>query len=862
MDCSVGSHETDDQTPTTARPQFSFGGIARGAKNVKDVVDRNVMNCGDRVCGMNGHCAIRSGAKQCVDLVNHLKLERNHSIKRSVQFHEEPSGVVPNGVIALEDLSIANEVPSPVNNLLVTRGSLTSTPSQCGTCFSDEDDTDDESSLEEQFSERQPPDGGWGWVVVVAAFVTNLIADGVTFTFGIIYVDLLRYFGEGKSKTAWIGGLFMSMPLLSGPIASYLTDRFGCRRVCMFGSVLSAFGFVISSYAESIELLIFTFGIVSGFGLALCYVTAVVIVAYYFEKRRSLATGLSVCGSGIGTFLFAPLTTFLVTEYGWRGTTLILAGLFLNMAVCGALMRDLEWTKEKSKALRRDRLQKNRDKRKNRAHNQSLKTAVSSPASSTQKDQPQRFHDAAEFKRLLQMGEVPGCMLGDAPGRKTETSRSGTEEAKRQCSSVLNLPTFVCNGEKVPFEVLERLTSNQLYPSLLAGSRSFSDSGRLHENKHFATNHTAPPSPLVVIPHPSIRRESCIGYHDRKADKELPKNATTEEAYLWWLRKIQDCHHCHYHHSSRRNSASHVRDLKFPRNSLTYRGAMLNLKRHRQRASSCPNIYRNPTNTTSSSEVEWFAGFYDIWDLMVDMVDVSHFADIRFVLFAVSNFLLYSWYHVPYMFLADKAGEMGFSEDESSHIISYLGIFNTVGEVVLGWAGDQPRLNASMIYALCMAVCGMMTAIMPFLASYTGLCIVAGGFGLSIAANYSMASIILVELITLERFTNAYGLLLLIQGLANLVGPPLAGWLYDTSGKYDLSFYLAGFFIILCGALLMVLPAMRWTKQWTEANTQIFSTTSLKRNGLPQQNNLICEEDGDIKPTSLLSGCSEERNPM
>jgi hypothetical protein len=74
-------------------------------------------------------------------------------------------------------------------------------------------------------------------------------------------------------------------------------------------------------------------------------------------------------------------------------------------------------------------------------------------------------------------------------------------------------------------------------------------------------------------------------------------------------------------------------------------------------------------------------GFYDLWDLMVDLVDVSHFTDIRFVLFAVSNFLLYSWYHVPYMFLAAKAGEMGLSEDESSNIISYLGIFNTVGEV-------------------------------------------------------------------------------------------------------------------------------------------------------------------------------------
>lgn len=52
---------------------------------------------------------------------------------------------------------------------------------------------------------------------------------------------------------------------------------------------------------------------------------------------------------------------------------------------------------------------------------------------------------------------------------------------------------------------------------------------------------------------------------------------------------------------------------------------------------------------------------------------------------------------------------------------------------------------------------------------------IAGLFGLFIAANYALTSIILVELITLERFTNAYGLLLLVQGIANLVGPPLAG---------------------------------------------------------------------------------------
>lgn len=162
-------------------------------------------------------------------------------------------------------------------------------------------------------------------------------------------------------------------------------------------------------------------------------------------------------------------------------------------------------------------------------------------------------------------------MLADKPGSKNGTSRSGSEELNRQCSSVLNLPTFVCNGEKVPFEVLELLSSNQkLYsvliqksPGLLTASRSFSDSGLLHENKHFVTNNIAPPSSLVVIPHPSVQLQSSSTYHDRKTDKEFPKNTAIEEAYLWWLKKTQ--HHHHHHHSSRRSSASHIRDLKFHR---------------------------------------------------------------------------------------------------------------------------------------------------------------------------------------------------------------------------------------------------------------------------------------------------------
>ena len=42
------------------------------------------------------------------------------------------------------------------------------------------------------------------------------------------------------------------------------------------------------------------------------------MVGFYFDKKRALATGIAVCGSGIGTFVLAPIINFFVSEYGWK----------------------------------------------------------------------------------------------------------------------------------------------------------------------------------------------------------------------------------------------------------------------------------------------------------------------------------------------------------------------------------------------------------------------------------------------------------------------------------------------------------------------------------------------------------------
>ncbi|KHJ42023.1 hypothetical protein D918_07913 [Trichuris suis] len=86
------------------------------------------------------------------------------------------------------------------------------------------------------------PDGYYGWVIVASSFVTNMICDGLAFSFGILFPEIQRRYGTGKGVSATVGGLFMAMPLLAGPVASSLIERRDFRKITIIGSVISFIG--------------------------------------------------------------------------------------------------------------------------------------------------------------------------------------------------------------------------------------------------------------------------------------------------------------------------------------------------------------------------------------------------------------------------------------------------------------------------------------------------------------------------------------------------------------------------------------------------------------------------------------------
>lgn len=62
-----------------------------------------------------------------------------------------------------------------------------------------------------------------------------------------------------------------------------------------------------------------------------------------------------------------------------------------------------------------------------------------------------------------------------------------------------------------------------------------------------------------------------------------------------------------------------------------------------------------------------------------------------------------------------------------------------------------------------------------FCTDFYSLVFYASVFGFTIGAYVGLTSVILVDLLGLEKLTNAFGLLLLFQGIASLIGPPFAG---------------------------------------------------------------------------------------
>ncbi|XP_076615605.1 monocarboxylate transporter 6 [Chaetodon auriga] len=195
------------------------------------------------------------------------------------------------------------------------------------------------------------PDGGWGWVVLVATIIDLALTLAFPSCVGIFYTDLQNDFHASNSETSWVPSIMTSVLHAGGPFCSVLVERLGCRATVMLGGVLSGLGMAASSFTQSISQLYLTAGVITGLGFCFSFQPAVTILGHYFVRRRAFANAMSSTGTALGLCTLPVLGNYLHSELGWRGSFLVLGAILFNCCVCGAVMRPLQPPRRRGQPL-------------------------------------------------------------------------------------------------------------------------------------------------------------------------------------------------------------------------------------------------------------------------------------------------------------------------------------------------------------------------------------------------------------------------------------------------------------------------------------------------------------------------------
>ncbi|KAM8726072.1 monocarboxylate transporter 10 [Acanthopagrus schlegelii] len=190
------------------------------------------------------------------------------------------------------------------------------------------------------------PEGGWGWIVMLAAMWCNGSVFGIQNAFGILFLSLLREFGSENDedlrfRTAWVGSLSMGMIFFCSPIVSVFTDVLGCRITAVGGAAVGLVGLLASSFVTSLGPMYFTYGIVFACGCSFAYQPSLVILGHYFKKRLGLVNGIVTAGSSIFTITLPFLLSGLLEKVGLQNTMRVLCILMFVLMLAGFTYKPL-----------------------------------------------------------------------------------------------------------------------------------------------------------------------------------------------------------------------------------------------------------------------------------------------------------------------------------------------------------------------------------------------------------------------------------------------------------------------------------------------------------------------------------------
>ncbi|CAD5111291.1 DgyrCDS612 [Dimorphilus gyrociliatus] len=184
-------------------------------------------------------------------------------------------------------------------------------------------------------------------VILISATIIESISSCMFSAYGILMLAIVDATGERTGYISWFGGIAGFSMGVSSVLVGTLIEVLGCRVVIAIGALIFVAGHVFCAFTSNTLMLIIVLGLSQGLGTSCLYITPYVIVAQWFDRKRSVALSVVSFGMGFGMLAWSPIAAFFIDMYFWRGALLIIAGIFLNGMVLGLLLIQPPSTKPK-----------------------------------------------------------------------------------------------------------------------------------------------------------------------------------------------------------------------------------------------------------------------------------------------------------------------------------------------------------------------------------------------------------------------------------------------------------------------------------------------------------------------------------
>lgn len=185
-------------------------------------------------------------------------------------------------------------------------------------------------------------------------------------------------------------------------------------------------------------------------------------------------------------------------------------------------------------------------------------------------------------------------------------------------------------------------------------------------------------------------------------------------------------------------------------------------------------------------------------------VNAAIWRDGRFYLFYAVLVLSSFCTFIPYVHIVAAAQDMGLSLQDGTTLVGLIGVGNVVGRFFLAGLGDRfgrRRLLASLTFAVAASF-----ALWALASGMIQLALFALTFGMSYGGCVGLYPAVAADLFGTRNIGAVIGYLYTAVGIAALIGPTAAGFIFDHTGSYSgpiiasgLAAFAAGFMALRLG---------------------------------------------------------------